>query len=355
MRYLFFLFIFFVTESQSWGESLKVGAVLGTPFVIKYDTAHSGVAVELWDSIARGLNKSYTLVEYSEDQTKEAFEDLSTGKIDLLIGPLSVTQASLEQADFTLPFYVDKVVPIVTHDCFRNLCRLFEMMFVSFGWILGVFIILYALYLYFLWYYERDHMITLPEGYREGISHLFWKHLLIGRHTDEPPKSIQGKGLIVSKIILSYLLLTVLSGTLISFLTVALSEWADPIQSISDLEKRHVGAITDSRSFKIGKNLGIKMFPFGSVQEGIKALKSGQIGAFLSDLSLADAYLKDVGRKGVDISHFVLRQDLHAFATRPGSPLLRKINEEMVNLRKKGVPTKICKGYLEKGVKDCDL
>jgi len=355
MKYFFFLFIFFLTKTQCFGEPLKVGAVLGTPFVIKYDTAHSGIAVELWDSIARGLNESYTLIEYPEDQMKEAFDALSAGKVDLLIGALSVTQANLKQADFTLPFYVDKVVPIVAHDCFRNLYLLCEMMFVSFGWILGVFIILYALYLYFLWYYERDNILTIPNGYPEGVSYLFWKHMLIGRHADDIPKSPQGKGLIFSKIILSYLLLTLLSGTLISFLTVALSEWTDPIQNISDLERRHVGAIADSRPFKIAQNLGINMIPFDSLQEGVKALKGGEIGAFLSDLSLADAYLKDVGKRGVDMSHFVLRQDLHAFATRPGSSLLRKINQQMVNLRKTGVPEKICRGYLEKGVRDCDL
>lgn len=355
MRHLYFLFIFLLSEMTCWAEPLKVGAILQTPFVIKYDTTHSGIAVELWDSIARGLNQTYSFVEYSEDKTEEAFDALKKGEIDVLIGALSITSSGLEKADFTLPYYVDKVVPIVSHDYFRNLYTLFEMMFISFGWILGLFFVLFILYLYSLWYYEQSSLVVLSKDYRKGIAYLFWKHVLTGRHADEIPKSLQGKILILFKVVLFYFAFTLLSATIISFLTVALSEWTDPIKSFSDLERRQVGAIAESRPFKIGKIRGLKMIPFSSIKEGIQALEGGQIGAFLSDFSLADGYLKEVGRNGVDISHFVLKQDLHSFAVKIGSPLLRKINEQMIQLRKNQIPTKICKGYLEKGVRDCDL
>ncbi len=355
MRYFFFLFVVFLAEISCYAAPLKVGAILDHPFIIKHDTEYSGIAVELWDAIAHGLNETYTLVEYPEEKTKEAFEALSRGDLDVLIGALSVTQDTLKHADFTLPFYADKIVPVVFHDSFQNLLTLFKMMFFSFGWIMGIFFVLYASYLYFLWYYERKHSLMIPDCCREGVSYLFWKHILIGRHTDDIPKTLPGKSLVFSKTILSYFILTLLSATLVSFLTVSLSSWSDPIQHVSDLEKRRMGAIADSRPFKMGSNLGFTIIPFASIKEGMRALREGEIDTFLSDFSLVDTYLKEVGRDKVNMSHFVLKQDLHAFATRPGNPLLRKINEQMVDLKKRRVPEKICKGYLEKGVRDCDL
>jgi|GEM_PF-4738117 len=355
MRYFLLLCIAFLTVATCYGVPLKVGAILDHPFVIKHDADYSGIAVELWDSIAQGLNETYTLVEYPEEKTKEAFEALSRGDLDVLIGALSVTAETLKYADFTLPFYADKIIPVVFHDWLQNLLALFKATFTSFGWIMGAFFLLYGFYLYFLWYYERSHSSTIPDCCREGVSYLFWKHLLIGRHTDDIPKTLPGKSLVFSKTILSYLILTLLSGTLISFLTVSLSTWSDPIQSLADLEKRRIGAIADSRPLKIANNLGLEVISFASIKEGAHALREGVIDAFLSDFSLADTYLKEMGRDRMSMSHFVLKQDLHAFATRPSDPLLRKINEQMVNLKKRRVQEKICKGYLEKGVKDCDL
>ncbi len=356
MRALFFLFIFCLITPSCWGEGLKVGAVKQTPFVVKTDGEHSGIAVDLWDSIAKELGEPYTLVEYSEEDMKNAFHALHRGDIDLLIGALPMTRSNLEMADFSIPFYVDKVVPIVMHDYTHNLVLVLKMMFFSFAWILGIFLTLYILYIYFLWYYEGEYISAIPKGSRhEGVFYLFWKDILIGRHGDEIPKTLQGKALIFLRLIFSYFLLALFTSLLISSLTVSLSKWTDPIQYISDLEGRKIGVLAGSKPSRRGEALGLKMESFKSMKAGITALEERKIGAFLADFSLADAYLRGKDREKVQISHFVLKEDLHAFATRPGNPLLRKINEQMLTLRKNGVTSKICKSYLEKGVKDCDL
>lgn len=355
VRFLFVLCIsLFVTMPGFCGEPIKVGVLIGPPFVIKHETTYSGIAVELWDAIAQAIEQPYSYVEFACDQTDEALDSLHKGDIEVLIGPLSVTHKGLELADFTLPYFVDKIIAISSYEYVHNFFRFIKLMFYSIGGIISLFLLVFIFYIHLLWYYERQHATHIPNTYKEGVTYLFWAHVLMG-HPAEIPKTWPGRFLLLFKTISFYVILISLNATLISFLTLSLSRWADPIQSLLDLEKRKIGGIVNSRPYKVGKSLGLRILPFGSLQEGLQAIEGGQIGAFLSDLSLADTYLKGEGRADLIISHYELRQDLYSFATHPGSPLLKEINLQMTEFRKNDILQKICKGYLNEGVKNCEL
>ncbi|MBY0501330.1 MAG: transporter substrate-binding domain-containing protein [Alphaproteobacteria bacterium] len=355
MRLFFVLLIsLLLTMPGFCGEPIKVGVLIGPPFVIKHETTYSGIAVELWDAIAQAIEQPYSYVEFACDQTDEALDSLGKGNIEVLIGPLSVSQKGLEVADYTLPYFVDKIIAISSYEYLHNVLRFIKLMFYSIGGIIALFFLVFIFYIHLLWYYERQHATHIPHQYKEGVTYLFWAHVLMGHHA-EVPKTWPGRFLLLFKTASFYVILIILNATLISFLTVSLSRWADPIQSLLDLEKRKVGGIVNSRPYKVGKSLGLRILPFGSLQEGLQALEGEQIGAFLADLSQADTYLKGEGRTNLSISHYELRQDLYSFATHIGSPLLKKINMQMAELRKNDIPQKICKGYLNAGIKNCEL
>ncbi len=354
-NFIFLITFFFFSMTKCWAEPLKVGVILGPPFVILEKNTYSGIAVELWDHIAQGLQEAYKYTEFSATEVEKALKSLNNKEIDVLIGPLSVTQANLYHADFSLPFYIDKIVPLVQQDYVHDLPKLLSSIFNSIGWIVAFFIILFAFYLWLLWYYERNHTETIPSSCRKGLTYLFWIHILLGWHSNEIPRSIPGKLLLLFKTTAFYIIFTLLGATQISFLTMTLMKWTDPIQDLSDLEKKRVGAVVESRPLKLGTNLGLRVVSYTSLEDGIKALEEKKIGAFLSDHSLADTYLKGSGKENINISHYVLKHDLYAFATRPNDPILRKINEQMVVLRKNEIPVRICKTHLEHGVKACEL
>jgi polar amino acid transport system substrate-binding protein len=354
-NFIFFIALLFFAITKSWGEPLKVGVIPSPPFVIAENTTYSGIAVELWDYIAQGLQTPYKFIEFSEDKTEDALKALGEKKIDVLVGPVSVTQNNHNHADFSLPFYIDKIVPLVYQDYIHDLPKLLSSMMDSVGWVVVFFILLFALYLWLLWYYENRDTDAIPSSCRKGVSYLFWIHILLGWHSNEIPKRLPVKILLLLKTTAFYIIFTLLSSAQISYLTMLLVIWSDPIQEFSDLEKKRVGAVADSRPLKLGKNLGLRVVSFDSLEEGVQALENEQVGAFLSDLSLADSYLKGSGKENINISHFVLKHDLYAFATRPNDPILRKINEQMLVLRKDEIPVKICRNHLEQGIKACEL
>lgn len=355
MKNVFFIFFTFLMLSNGKAEPLKVGVILSPPFVTKQDKVYSGIAVEFWNHIAQGLQQSYTYTDYPSDKIEDAFKDLDRKKIDVLIGPLSLDEENFHYADFSFPYYIDKVVALIHKDYFHNLPSLFRQMLRSLGGFIVTFFLVFGLYLSLLWYYERQYVPTIPTTYRKGLSYLFWTHFLSGWHTNDIPKSIPGKMLLLFKTASFYVVFTLLAAVQFSYLTIAFSKWIDPIQTFSDLEKKNIGTVGNSRHLKKGSMLGLKVSLYPSLKEGIKDLSEGKVKVFVSDLSLADSYLKGRGKEDIYISHFILKYDLYAFAVSPGSPLLRKINEQILFLRRKDLPEKICKNYLEHEVKACEL
>jgi len=355
MRYVLILTIMLVAGFKAQAlQPIKVGVIEGAPFAIKSGSTYSGIAVDLWNEIALGLRRSYIIQEPSYTNWDKPFEDLINGRVDVIIGPTSVTADRYMKGDFTLPYFIDKVIAVTPSDYFHNTFRLIRIFFLSVGSLLLSIFILFAIYIHLLWYYERTHTPKVPKSYKSGVPYLFWIHVLSGHH-DEVPKSTQGKLLMLFQRGSFYIILIMLNATMISFLTISLQQYSSPIQSLSDLERVKVGATKSSRSLNTAASLGIRAMPFNSIKDGIKALEGRQISAFLTDLSLADSYLRENNITNLSLSHFTLKFDLYVFITRKGSPLIREINEQMLILRTKGIPEKICKSYLTKGVQNCDL
>jgi polar amino acid transport system substrate-binding protein len=355
MRFLYSLIlIFFMGTAVYCDKPLKVGVVVNPPFVIKNGYTYTGIAIDLWNELATALGRSYRFIEHSEANMDKPFDSLQKGELDVLVGSLSVTRDRYQKADFTFPFFIDKIIAITLLDYMHNILFFLKLFLLSAGGIIGVFIVFFVVYINLLWYYERSHTKNFPKSYGKGVSYLFWTHILSGRHI-EVPKSFPGRILILFQKSVHYFILIVLNATLISFISVTLVKYASPVQCISDLEKEKVGAIKNSKSFKAGTDMGLRMISFESLEDGIVALENGQIEAFLEDLSMAETHLKENEKAKLNISYFELKRDLYAFATQRESPLLRDINIQILKLREKEIPQKICKVYLPKSVKNCDF
>lgn len=355
MKSFFKLFILLFVGFQAHSASpIKVGVIEGAPFAVKSQQAYSGIAIDIWNEIAIGLKRPYVIHDVTYANPDQAFDDLEQGKIDLIIGPISVTQERYLKSEFTIPYFIDKVVAVTPSNYLHNTLRLLKLFSLSVGIILIIYFALFATYIHLLWYYERYHTKKVPKDYKEGVRYLFWMHVLSGRH-EEVPKSSQGRLLVLFQRSSFYIILIILNATFISFLTVSLQRYASPVHCVADLERLKVGALKSSRSLNAASSLGIRTQPYNTTKDGIQALQTGQINAFLTDLSLADFYLKEHFIDDLSISQFTLKYDLYVFATQKGSPLLREINEQMLDLRTKGIPDKICKGYLTKGIQNCDL
>ncbi len=355
MRFLFSLLLVIICGTPAYSvDPLKVGVVVDAPFVMKNGATFTGIAVDLWNEVAQGLERPYQFVEVCCADIDKPFETLKRNEVDVLVGALSVSSNRYQMADFTLTTYLDKIIVLAHLDYFHTVLSFLKTFFISIGGILSIFIIIFFIYIHLLWYYERPYAKSIPDNYKQGISHIFWHHIVSGRYS-EVPRSFVGKMLILCQRAIFYIILIMLNATLISFLTVSLSRSAHPFQSFSDLQKHKVGAIKDSKPYKAGIEAGLKVIPLNSLEAGVKALEEKKIDGYLASYSDVDFYLKENPNPSLGISNFELKQDPYVFATPRGSPLSREINTQILKLRSKNIPEKICKEYLPSGVKNCQL
>lgn len=353
MRLLCSLFFLIILGTAGHCERpLKVGLIVQPPFIIKNDLVYSGLAVDLWNEIAQNLKRSYEFVECPSNNLCEPFDNLQKGDIDVLLGPISITTDRYEKVDFTFPFFLDRVVAITAPGYWHNLFLFMKLFFISVGAIIALLIIVFVIYINLLWYYERHYIDNLPKSYKKGIAYIFWHHVFTGRYL-ELPKSLPGKFLILCHKTIFYFIIISMNATFLSFITVTLSNYASPVQNVSDLAKGKIGGVKYSKPYEIGLELGLHMEVFNSLEEGIQALEKGQVIAVLEDFSLAQAYFKKEGKGNLVTSHFNLRQDLYSFAVQKGSPLLVEMNMQLLDLQQRDIPEKICSNYFQEGAKNC--
>jgi polar amino acid transport system substrate-binding protein len=90
-------------HAQSESGALRVGIKEAPPFAIRgEDGAWSGIAVELWEEVAKELGLSFSFVERD---LEELLAETAAGRLDVAVGALTVTADREERIDFTHPFH----------------------------------------------------------------------------------------------------------------------------------------------------------------------------------------------------------------------------------------------------------
>ncbi len=91
---------------------MKVGVYTGTsnaaPFVIKEGNKYSGIAIDIWERVAKDLDIKFYYIK-AEDDLELAIDDLKDGLYDILIGPISMNESRYEKVDFTYPWFLSNV------------------------------------------------------------------------------------------------------------------------------------------------------------------------------------------------------------------------------------------------------
>lgn len=102
MSGLFCLLAIQPSLAQRHVDSMVVAVVGGEPFVV--DTVQkTGVSLEIWDLAATELSIPYKTIYFKE--VPEAIQSLEAGKVQAIVGPVSITSARAEKMQFTQPYY----------------------------------------------------------------------------------------------------------------------------------------------------------------------------------------------------------------------------------------------------------
>ncbi len=352
-------FTLFYLSSASKGENLleknvRVGVIVAPPYVIKTGNKYSGIAIDIWTLIASKAKLQYQYILHPNSNYNDAVNDVSLRKYDVLVGPISVTEQRIRQVDYTLPFYLDHIGILFLRSEFGYLRNLLVTLFYTVGFLVAILILFFFLHIHVLWYAERRKSPKLGESYISDLEKIFWGYVSEGKYIDEA-KSWKGKIALIFWLFIIYILLTIIHGSIISFMTVSWYQYAYPAQSIPDLESKRVAANRGTRTFHLARELGLNVHEVSSLHEGISLLKKKQVDAYIVPSAEAENYLEDHQEFEVILSPATLQNDVYYFVTQINSPLRRIIDIHQAELHKENIGVTICSKYLTHRAKNCNL
>ncbi len=309
-------------------KKLVVGLAVGPPFNIRNaDGTWTGISVELWRQIASELGLNF---EIRETDLSGYFAGLAEGWLDIAVGPLTITERREEVCDFTQPYYSSSLAVAIRPDRLSvaslHILRAFVRIVLG---LLLVMVVVAAL----VWLCERKKNPEQFGGKRSAGfgSAVWWSSVTmtgIG-YGDITPKTLTGRVIAVSWMLISVVLISTFTASIASILTAERLGRESDIRGLDDLRRIRVGTFANSSTAEYLEENHIDYQAF-SRNDLFAALKAGKIQAVFYD----EPFLRNIIRSKFRGQFIVIRLDLetqlYAFALKEGSPLREGINRVLL-------------------------
>lgn len=313
------------TLKQDDSRKLVVGVKDTPPFIIKTNKGYEGVSVELWEELATDLGLQYEYREYSLTGLMKALEE---EEVDLSINPLTVTSERVKRFNFTQPFYISSLA-IATHKKGENEIWSFIRNF--FSWKFFKVVLLLFLVIFFFgflaWIFERKGN---PEefggkGFKGVWQGIWWSAVTMTTvgYGDKSPRTVGGQIVALIWMFTAVIIISSFTASIASSLTVNRLE--SNIKGVEDLKNVRVGSIKGSTSKNYLGSLEISSRDFLKPEEGLKAISSGEIDAFVYDEPVMQHIIKNKNLQGeLQILPYTFNKQYYAFSF-PSNNSLREL------------------------------
>lgn len=355
--------VFAGTVKLSTSAPLRVGVSLQMPFAQNINGHYSGIAIDIWESIAHDNHWSYEYIPLTAN-IKTELVGVVNGNLDILIGPISVTNTRLQFVDFTRPFFLSSIAVVIKPKpyTFRSVMSLFlsNTLFVSIAILLGSFILFVSL----LWYIEKGRLnyvfthyyTALTKGiflhtFRKGMSvpKAFYARLVL------TPTALYSRILTILWIILAAAVFTTINASYIASMTISINKSKSTISHMRHLEVMKVAGVEGQSNVEIAESKGIYIHKTKDLNTAMNLLKTSQVDAVICDAPIGIEYLHTHESEGFEFSPFVIQNDEMAFAVPLNSPIKHLVDIGIVKLQDGDKVVKICKRYIGEDARRCDM
>lgn len=176
VRNLFLLILctgaFSLTALSQKSQNLRIGVAGSEPFVSD-SGGTSGISVEVWKSISESLNLTDTAILFSG--VSEGLQAIQDGRIDVLVGPISITSARAERVKFTQPYFQSSLSILSRTDEPSIWARISPFFSKKFFFAVCIFIFILGIVGTLLWLAERKRNSgQFPTKPGRGIPNGMW-------------------------------------------------------------------------------------------------------------------------------------------------------------------------------------
>jgi polar amino acid transport system substrate-binding protein len=331
---------------------IKVGVIIGAPIAYqdKNKTWH-GIVVNIWEDIAAENGWQYEFIPMGEN-VENAVNAVSEKKLDVLLGPITVTYSRLQKVDFSRPFMINKVVVLERGLPLNQFGSLLLMVLAkAFNTFFLIIAVVFFIIAHIIWLLERKTLKEYGQGYFRGILHTTWSllMLLVGSQLVDRPKHHLSRFLILLVIFLSITFSSLVAAAFTSSLTLSLAPATIPQEkSIKQLQSKTFASVQGQSTGPTMQNLGGDVIYFGDLHEAIQALKNNpKIDAIVGDSVLLKYNIAHTaGFTSLSLTPIALDTDEYAVAFQHNSSLRQKFDYSLTKFKEEDRIMPICLRYL---------
>ena len=320
-----------VIDANSANQEIKVGFEIKAPFIIKNNKHFEGVCIDLWEKVADSLNIKYTTQVYTLDGLITAVE---SGEIDLAVSPLTVTASRIKRIGFTQPYYITNLAFATKAKKDNNWIDFFTDLFSRD--FLKAFSTLFLIILIFgtvVWLTERKRN---PVQFREGMKGvgdgIWWSAVTMSTvgYGDKSPVTTTGRILSMIWMFTAVIVISGLTASISSSLTV--HKLKTSVSTFDDLRKISVGCVPGSGTAEFLEHYKIEYKDFNKVKDGLDAVNSGSIDAFVYDEAILKYFVdKDKYAEIIKVIPSAYFKEYFSFASN-NDQLLKEIDEVLIGI-----------------------
>jgi polar amino acid transport system substrate-binding protein len=308
-------------------RELVIATKLAPPFAMKdKDGNWTGISIELWQHVANRLNLRYHLVE---EPTVQALIDKTAAKAyDAAIAAITVTASRESVLDFSQPYYVTGLGIAVA----RNGPPMWNQIgrtLLSFSFLQAVLALLgiaVAVAL-LIWVFERRHNEEFGGSTLRGIgSSMWWSAEAMTQASTgfRGPKTMPGRIVAMVWMVASIITVAVFTAGVTTALTARKLEGL--VREVGDLGRVRVGAVTGSATTDYLSVNRIHYRGYKTPEDGVAALQSGTIDAFVYDKPLLAWLVLQRYSSTIEVLEIDFDPQYYAAAFQPDSKLRKRFD-----------------------------
>jgi ABC-type amino acid transport substrate-binding protein len=312
------------------GTLLRVGVSEVPPFVMRdAQQGFQGISVDLWAAIAAANGYRF---EWVPMPFQQLLPELQAGRLDVVIGALTMTAEREARIDFTHPFYrtgLAIAVPSSADSPWTVVRRLLSWDFVSVLLALGgVLLAVGAL----VWAIERRHNSQQFGGSPvQGMGHgLWWAAVTMTTvgYGDKAPVTFWGRLVAVVWMFAALIMVSGFTAAVTSALTVG--SLRSEITGPQDLHRTVVATVsgTSGESFLRAQRLKVRVYP--DLRQALLGTQRGEAGALVYDRPILLYRNSELAPQSLQVLPGTFDEQSYGFAVASGSAWREDINRALL-------------------------
>ena len=320
------------TSAQAERE-LVVGVKEAPPFAMKQpDGSWTGISIDLWNKAAADNGYRYRFVE--ESTVPGLLDGAATSKYDVSIGALTITGDRERNVDFTHAYYSTGLGIAVPAEGVLSWMPVVRAV-TSFGFMQAVLALVGLAFAtgFAVWLFEHRQNEGFSGTVAKGLtSSVWWSTLAMTQRspTGSGPMTLPGRLIAILWMVTSIIALAVFTASVTSVLTTKQLQGA--VNGVGDLGSVRVGVPVGTAGAQTLERMGIENTGFKTPVEGLKAIKAGELDAFVYDRPLLAWYIRQNGlSSSVRLLDATFDPQSYGFALPAGSALRKPLSIAMLN------------------------